>query len=136
MHHYAAPGDYVIRFAVNGEAQLNENFSGVNSKWLRKSTTKIEIGENITIGPDAFESYSSLLNITIPSRITSLGGYAFNNCYSLLSINIPSGVTRLEECVFDNCISLSTVTVPKSIEYLGENMFYSCYSLQSITLPD
>lgn len=136
VHHYAVPGDYVIRFSVNGEAQLNENFSGINSKWLRESTTKIEIGENITIGTSAFERYDSLLNITIPSRITSLGAYAFSRCRSLSSITIPSGVTRLEDGVFDSCVSLSTVTVPKSIEYFGENPFACCHSLQSITLPD
>ena len=136
VHHYAAPGDYVIRFSVNGEAQLNENFSGINSKWLRESTTKIEIGENVTIGMKAFERYGSLLNITIPSRITSLGASAFSSCRSLLNINIPSGVTRLEDGIFDSCVSLSTVTVPKSIEYFGENAFACCHSLQSIALPD
>lgn len=136
VHHYAAPGDYVISFAVNGEAQLNENFSSVNSKWLRESTTKIEIGENVTIGTSAFERYGSLLNITIPSSITSLGESAFGRCRSLLSINIPSGVTRLEDGIFDSCVSLSTVTVPKSIEYFGENAFACCHSLQSIALPD
>lgn len=136
VHHYAAPGDYVIKFAVNGEAQLNENFSGINSKWLRESTTKIEIGENVTIGMNAFKRYGSLLNITIPSSITSLGESAFGSCRSLLNINIPSGVTRLEDGIFDSCVSLSTVTVPKSIEYFGENAFACCHSLQSITLPD
>ena len=136
VHHYAAPGDYIIKFAVNGEAQLNENFSGVNSKWLRESATKIEIGENVTIGMNAFNRYGSLLNITIPSSITSLGESAFNGCRSLLNINIPSGVTRLEDGIFDSCVSLSTVTVPKSIEYFGENAFACCHSLQSITLPD
>ena len=136
VHHYVAPGDYVIRFAVNGEAQLNENFSGANSKWLRESATKIEIGENVTIGTHAFERYGSLLNITIPSRITSLGAYAFYLCHSLLNINIPSGVTQLGECIFDSCFSLSTVTVPKGIEYFEAMAFHSCYSLQSINLPD
>ena len=135
-HHYAAPGDYVIKFSVNGEAQLNENFSNINSKWLRESTTKIEIGENVTIGARAFEHYSSLLNITIPSSITSLGASAFYECYSLLSITIPSGVTRLEGYVFYYCNLLSTVTIPKSIEYLGEGEFANCASLQNITLPD
>lgn len=136
VHHYAAPGDYVIRFAVNGEAQLNESFSGINSKWLRESATKIEIGENVTIGTNAFLRYGSLLNITIPNSITSLGGYAFYLCHSLLNINIPSGVTQLGECVFDSCFSLSTVTVPKGIEYFEAMAFHSCHSLQSINLPD
>lgn len=136
VHNYAFPGDYVIRILVNGEAQLNENFSGINSKWLRESTTKIEIGENVTIGANAFHRYDSLLNITIPSSITSLGESAFGRCRSLLNITIPSGVTRLEDGVFDSCVSLSTVTVPKSIEYFGENAFACCHSLQSIALPD
>lgn len=136
VHNYAFPGDYVIRILVDGEAQLNESFSGMNSKQLRESTTKIEIGENITIGAHAFERYSSLLNITIPSSITSLGVSAFYECRSLSSITIPSGVTRLEGYVFYYCNSLSTVTIPKSIEYLGEGVFVSCASLQNITLPD
>ena len=136
VHNYAFPGDYVIKLTINGEAQLNENFSGINSKWLRESTTKIEIGKNVTIGRNAFQCYSSLLNITIPSRITSLGEYAFNKCYSLSSITIPSGVTRLEESIFENCISLSIVTIPKSVEYFGGCVFHSCFSLQNITLPD
>ena len=129
MHHYAAPGDYVIRFAVNGEAQLNENFSGVNSKWLRAFTTKIEIGKNITIGTEAFKRYGSLLNITIPNSITSRGGSAFYECRSLSSITIPSGVTRLEDSIFSSCFSLSTAAIPKKVEYLGEDAFEYCGSL-------
>ena len=136
VHNYAYPGDYVIKLAIDGEAQLDKNFSGINSKWLRESATKIEIGENVTIGPNAFERYSSLLNITIPSSIASLGASAFYECRSLLSITIPSEVTRLEGYVFYYCNSLSTVTIPKSIEYLGEGEFAGCASLQNITLPD
>ena len=136
VHHYAAPGDYVIKFAVNGEAQLNESFSGMNSKWLRAFTTKIEIGENITIGTEAFQRYGSLLNITIPSSITSLGGSAFFECRSLSSITIPSGVTRLEDSIFSSCFSLLTAAIPKKVEYLGEDAFEYCSSLQDITLPD
>lgn len=136
VHHYAAPGDYVIRLSVNGEAQLNENFSGINSKWLRESTIKIEIGENITIGANAFERYGLLLNITIPSSITSLGGSAFYECRSLSSITIPSGVTRLEDYIFSSCFSLSTAAIPKKVEYLGGDAFEYCGLLQNITLPD
>lgn len=136
VHNYAFPGDYVIRILVDGEAQLNESFSGINSKWLRAFTTKIEIGKNITIGTEAFHRYGSLLNITIPSSITSLGGSAFYECRSLSSITIPSGVTRLEDYVFSSCFSLSTAAIPKKVEYLGEDAFEYCGSLQNITLPD
>ena len=136
VHNYAFPGDYVIKLAINGEAQLNENFSGVNSKWLKVSTTKIEIGENVTIGKEAFCDYGLLSNITIPSRITSLGELAFCVCRSLSSITIPSGVTQFENLIFAHCFSLSIIAVPKSIQYIGNSAFFDCISLQSITLPD
>lgn len=136
VHNYTFPGDYVIRILVDGEAQLNESFSGINSKWLRAFTTKIEIGKNITIGTEAFKRYGSLLNITIPSSITSLGGLAFCECRSLSSITIPSGVTRLEGSVFDSCLSLSIAAVPNSVQQIGGGAFFCCASLQSITFPN
>ena len=136
VHNYAFPGDYTIKLAVNGEAQLEESFSKIKSKQLRNSISKIEIGTNIIIGNEAFYFCDSLLNVTIPSSITSLGEYAFDCCHSLLSVAIPSGVERLEEGTFYECLSLLNITIPKSVTYLSADVFELCASLQSITLPD
>ena len=136
VHNYAFPGDYIIKLAVNGEAQLEESFSKLKSKQLRNSISKIEIGANITIGYDAFYFCNSLLNVTIPSSITSLGEYAFDCCHSLLSVTIPSGVETLEEGTFYECLSLLNITIPKSVTYLSSGVFELCASLQSIILPD
>lgn len=136
VHNYTFPGDYIIKLTVNGEAQFEESFSKLKSKQLRNSISKIEIGTNIIIGYDAFYFCSSLLNVTIPSSITSLGEYAFDCCHSLLSVTIPSGVERLEEGTFYECLSILNITIPKSVTYLGADVFQLCASLQSITLPD
>lgn len=136
VHNYTFPGDYIIKLTVNGEAQLEESFSKIKSKQLRNSISKIEIGTNIIIGYDAFYFCSSLLNVTIPSSITSLGEYAFECCYSLLSVTIPSGVETLEEGTFYECLSILNITIPKSVTYLSSSVFELCASLQNITLPD
>lgn len=136
VHNYTFPGDYIIKLTVNGEAQLEESFSKLKSKQLRNSISKIEIGTNIIIGYDAFYFCSSLLNVTIPSSITSLGEYAFDCCHSLLSVTIPSGVETLEEGTFYECLSILNITIPKSVTYLSSDVFELCASLQSITLPD
>ena len=136
VHNYTFPGDYIIKLTVNGEAQLEESFSKLKSKQLRNSISKIEIGANISIGYDAFYFCNSLLNVTIPSSITSLGEYAFDCCYSLLSVTIPSGVETLGEGTFYECLSILNITIPKSVTYLSSEVFELCASLQSITLPD
>lgn len=136
VHNYTFPGDYIIKLTINGEAQLEESFSKLKSKQLRNSISKIEIGTNIIIGYDAFYFCSSLLNVTIPSSITSLGEYAFDCCHSLLSVTIPSGVETLEEGTFYECLSILNITIPKSVTYLSSDVFELCASLQSITLPD
>lgn len=136
VHNYAFPGDYVIKLAINGEAQITESFYAPKNKWFKNSISKIEIGTNIDIGEDAFYNCYSLSNITIPSNITSLGEYAFGHCHSLLSVTIPSGVETFKEGTFIKCLSLLNITIPKSITYLNGDVFRGCTSLQSITLPD
>lgn len=136
VHNYAFPGDYVIKLAINGEAQITESFYAPKNKWFKNSISKIEIGTNIAIGEDAFYNCYSLSSVTIPSNITSLGEYAFGHCHSLLSVTIPSGVETFKEGTFIECLSLLNITIPKSVTYLGEDVFRGCASLQSITLPD
>lgn len=136
VHNYAFPGDYVIKLAINGEAQITESFYAPKNKWFKNSISKIEIGTNIAIGEDAFYNCYSLSNITIPSNITSLGEYAFGHCHSLLSVTIPSRVETFEEGTFIECLSLLNITIPKSITYLNGDVFRGCASLQSITLPN
>ena len=57
---------------------------------------------------------TSLISITIPENVTSIGGWAFGECYALNNINVLSVIPpALEYCVFcyDNTNSI-VVTVP------------------------
>ncbi|MGN1319267.1 MAG: leucine-rich repeat domain-containing protein, partial [Lachnospirales bacterium] len=46
---------------------------------------------------------SNLTSITIPSSVTSIGGWAFENCSSLTSITIPNSVTSIGIWAFNGC---------------------------------
>ena len=99
---------------------------------------KIVLPYNIkSIGKYAFESCSSLTNVTIPNSVTSIGESAFDNCISLTSINIPSGVTSISDYTFRYCTAMTACTIGNDslLTIIGLQAFYDCSNLTSINIP-
>ena len=88
-----------------------------------------------SIGDWAFETCSSLMEITIPEGVTSIGEYAFSGCYNLTEITIPDGVTSIGLGVFSSCGGLNSVSLPESVASIGEVAFSECSSLTEISIP-
>ena len=84
----------------------------------------------------AFSECGSLISITIPDSVTSIGNYAFKGCSSLTSVTICNGVTFIGIQVFYGCSSLTNITIPDSVTSIGSEAFSGCSSLTSITIPD
>ena len=88
------------------------------------------------IGSYAFNRCYSLINVQIPTSVTSIEEYAFVDCKRLTQITIPDGVTSIGEFAFSSCQSLGDITLPKSITSIEEYTFFMCDSLSSITIPE
>lgn len=102
--------------------------------WVIGVVNKTITAANITlksrgIAGNAFSGCSSLMSVTIPDSVTSIGYYAFSGCSSLTSIEIPNSVTSIEYRVFNGCSNLTRVTfngcvaqwktVKKGLKYLN-----------------
>ena len=83
-----------------------------------------------------FYNNTSIKNIVIEMRVTSIGGSAFYNCIGLTSITIPDSVTSIGNSAFRHCTSLTSVTISDSVTSIGEYAFYNCTGLIIITIPD
>ena len=108
---------------------------------------------------------SSLINITLPESLTTIGISAFFRCYSLTSITIPDKVTTIGGGAFAICSSLTSFsgkyassdqrclvmdgklvafapsgltayTIPHGVTMIGVSAFEYCTNLTSITIPD
>ena len=75
----------------------------------------------------------SLLEITIPESVGSLGRYAFENCYSLGSLFIDEGLPVIGTGAFKGCGSLTSVLISASLRYDVEEAFDDAV-LENITL--
>ena len=78
----------------------------------------------------------TLVSITIPNSVTSIGMCAFSFCKNLTSVTIPNSVTGIGGGAFGGCTSLTSITIPNSVTSIGGGAFYGCANLTNITIPN
>ena len=82
---------------------------------------------NDNLGRGAFWGCSGLTSLTLPSGVTSIGGYTFYGCSGLTSLTIPSSVTSIGESAFYGCSGLTSIYVyPENLPELGTDIFTGC----------
>lgn len=168
-HQYAETGDYIIRIIPRRECifdlttSQNSNqsitiFGSVNARRaLFKELYKVELGANIThIGHSAFNFFSELETITVPTfvkdfrnncftinhrlkhicipREARLRTYAFNQCSSFKYLCLPPNVTIDSNAhhLFDVLYKLKYALIPDSVAYFPNQMFANCEQLEHI----
>lgn len=70
----------------------------------------------------AFFGSASLLDVTLPDTIKTIGNEAFANCYKLAQVELPNGVTTIGDNIFMNCHTLSSVYVPDTVTSVGSKL--------------
>ena len=147
----------------NGEATVSGHTDALQDSVIIPDKIKSgDVDYAVTsIGEDAFSWYKSLVSITIPASVTSIGGSAFFLCSNLgmvtfeeesklesiggsafrgtgiTSITIPASVTSIGGSAFLNCSNLGTVAFAEGgkLESIGGSAFRAT-GLTSIMIPD
>jgi hypothetical protein len=88
----------------------------------------------INIGNNAFVGNGTVLYVSIPGSVATIGENAFKDCKSITSIIIPNGVIDINDSAFQGCIKLISIDIPDSVLNIGKNAFMDCYSLLNVIL--
>lgn len=103
--------------------------------WNNKVISVVDIkeGDMTSIGGYAFADCSSLISISLPENIETIGYECFMNCTSLRRVLVPFNVDNLQE-TFYGCTSLEEVRIGHAEKptTIGDNTFYSCTSLKEV----
>jgi hypothetical protein len=100
------------------------------------------------IGNSAFANYTSLLNVSIPSSVISIGSNAFDGCSALTTISVNGSNPYLyvsDKTVYsiDNTILYkhfgyndSSFSIPDTVTTLVGGAFYGCSNISLLILPE
>lgn len=97
---------------------------------------RIVIQDGVTsICNDAFNRYSELLHVSLPSTLLSIGDRAFYTAVRLSSVEIPNSVITIGEKAFSST-KIKSLTLGNSVSSIGENAFEKNYYLKHVTIPN
>ena len=120
-----------LEYEVNGDAITITGYRGTSSDVVIPS--KIEDVPVTAIGNDAFSGNRTIIDVTIPDSVTSIGEYAFSQSY-LENVNIPNTVTSIGAHAFSGTY-ITDLVIPDSLESISEYTFNNCKWLTNVTLP-
>jgi len=107
-------------------------------------------GKNYGIYEYAFQNQTSIISITIPSAVISIGKSAFEGCTSLTKVNYLGSVDTWSGIVFENTyanplyyvgklhinnVELTEITLSSSVTQISDYAFIKCENITSVTLP-
>ena len=105
--------------------------------WMDHKICHLVVEEGVTsIAPYLFSGYNTLLTVSLPGSVTTIGQNAFHSCREMTELKLSPGLKEIQVGAFGNCRSLPSVTVPQGVETIGSEAFAQCISLEEAVLPE
>jgi len=128
--------DCIVHRECGIQYSFKNNSTAALQNGAQTSLAKITFADGITyIGSNAFNGYTALTNVKLPSTLLAIGDSAFNGCTALKSLTLPSGILEVGDNTFEGCTNLASITLPDSIISLGNKCFKDCAKLKIAGIP-
>ena len=98
------------------------------------TSININPDEYDAIGENAFDTFSSLTEVTIPEGITRIDREAFSGCWRLKKISLPKTLRSIGSEAFAET-GLESIEIPEGVTEIGDRVFYLCDKLEKVVIP-
>ncbi len=128
---------YIVRQNPDGATYT---IIGVKDKTMTHANIPLCV---TAIDDEAFSGCTSLTEIIMTDRVTSLGKGVFTNCSSLWHVKLSAGISYIPAQAFDGCSSLKCmnngaawVCLHSNIQKLGDAAFRGCSSIKMLNIDN
>ena len=130
-------------YALSGELVIPVSVTSIGMSAF-SYCTKLEsvkiLNPDISYGGYEFSQDSSLVHITLPEGMTSLGsseqGNMLYDCKKLVQIDLPESLTEIPKGTLYGCAALTEIHIPTSVKKIGSSAFMACTGLREISIPE
>ena len=156
------PSGQTLRFSITGPQTVSIQSS------LTHPTGHLSIPSTVTYGgtqytvtgvnASAFNRDTTLISLSIPASVQSIGSWTFYNCTALTTVNwnannvtvgsyafsgdtnittlvFGSGVTKIPNSLCSGWSHLTNLTLPETVDTIGDYAFQNCSTLTAFTIP-
>ena len=127
------PGSYNKINNVSFEGVITSFGNGMLSNFT--ALVNLTIPQTVTSLGDSCLRASGLKEISIPSKVTSIGNYAFYDCKSLEKVNFAKNGESSLEYIGDSAfhgIPITEINFPEGLKTLDGRAFANCTNLQKV----
>lgn len=124
---------------VSGTGEMADYNRASDRPWVdfTDTITSVVVEEGIvSIGYNAFLSFSVLTDVSLPSTLKYIDERAFAGCGILESVTLPEGLETIGEQAFSRNYKLRDVNFPSSLKTIGKAAFQYCYALTDVELNE
>ncbi|MGI6248148.1 MAG: leucine-rich repeat protein [Acutalibacteraceae bacterium] len=104
--------------SIGGWAFIGTGYYNDNSNWEDEA---LYLGNHLINAKNTISG-----DYTIKNGTKTVADYALAFCNNLLETTIPSSVTKIGGSAFKGCASLERITIPESVTNIGEEVFEGC----------
>lgn len=87
------------------------------------------------IGENSFYDCSNLTNVSIPEGVEEIGDTAFGYT-KIIDVNLPSTITSVGSSAFCQNSNMYRATISSVNTHVAKNAFYNCSKLSTINVPE
>ncbi len=99
------------------------------------SITSLEIAEGVSgiFMDNAFQDFSALTEVSLPTSLEWIGSGVFSHCTHLEHIILPKNLQGISTRAFYHCISLQEINIPEQVSLISTDAFKDCGKLSAVT---
>ncbi|MEP5338213.1 MAG: leucine-rich repeat domain-containing protein [Algibacter sp.] len=132
IYTYSVLGDSPNECQVTGFVSGQETATAIIPQQAINSSIAYSV---VAIAEGAFQDNTTIINVTLPSTVLTIGTNAFSSCTSLITINLDNIITYGSNS-FSSCatLALAPLNFTNAVS-VGSYCFINCSSITSVIIP-
>ena len=134
LSYYDADSNY---FVIDESEMYNYPWRSLRpnySLWDRTRVKEIVMAQS-TLHPACYY-YTNLERVTLSNDRRTIFDRAFQGCSSLKEIKMPARLSSIYYGAFMYCSSLASITIPRGVSSIKKDAFYLCSGLTEVQISD